>query len=98
MEKIKTSSVNIATVAQKSFNGKFTIKIDFLIGHFTLPLLTLTLEVQSLSIHYLISIWTHAGEIEQNRIVGNTQNFELFDKKWLTIFEIVLTPFWKTFL
>ena len=34
-----------ATVARKSFNGKFTAKIDFPIGHFMLPLLTLTLEV-----------------------------------------------------
>ena len=48
----------LATVARKSFNVKFTAKIDFPIGHFMLPLLMLTLEVKSLSIHYLISIWT----------------------------------------
>ena len=48
----------LATVARKSFKGKFTAKIDFPIGHFMLPLLMLTLEVKSLSIHYLISIWT----------------------------------------
>ena len=48
----------IATVARKSFNGKFTAKIDFPIGHFMLPLLMLTLEVQSLFIHYLICIWS----------------------------------------
>ena len=30
---------------------------------------------------------------EQNRMVRTIQNFELFDKKWLTIFENVLTPF-----
>ena len=35
----------LATVARKSFNGKFTAKIDFPIGHFMLPLLMLTLEV-----------------------------------------------------
>ena len=34
-----------ATVVPKNFNGKFAVKIDFLIGHFMLPLLTLTLEV-----------------------------------------------------
>ena len=34
-----------ATVAQKSFNVKFTAKIDFPIAHFMIPLLTLTLEV-----------------------------------------------------
>ena len=32
-------------VAGKSFNGKFTAKIDFPIGYFMLPLLMLTLEV-----------------------------------------------------
>ena len=37
-------------------------------------------------------------KFEQNRMVRTIQNFELFDKKWLTIFEKVLTPFWKTFL
>ena len=37
-------------------------------------------------------------KIEQNRTVRTVQNFDLFDKKWLTIFEKVLTPFWKTFL
>ena len=35
----------LATVARKSFNGKFTAKIDFPIGHIMLPLLMLTLEV-----------------------------------------------------
>ena len=35
----------LATVAGKSFNGKFTVKIDFPIGNFMLPLLMLTLEV-----------------------------------------------------
>ena len=34
----------------------------------------------------------------QNRVVCYIQNFELFGKKWLTIFEKVFTPFWKTFL
>ena len=47
----------LATVARKSFkfNGKFTAKIYIPLGYFVLPLLRLTLEVQSLSIH--------AGEI-----------------------------------
>ena len=37
-------------------------------------------------------------KFEQNRRVQTTQNFELFDKTWLTIFDKVLTPSWKTFL
>ena len=47
-----------ATVARKSFNGRFTAKLDFPSRHFMLPLLILILEVQSLSIHYLIIIWS----------------------------------------
>ena len=35
----------LATVAGKSFNGKFTAKIDFPIGYFMLPLLMPTAEV-----------------------------------------------------
>ena len=35
----------LATVAGKSFNGKFTAKIDFPIGYVMLPLLMLTLEI-----------------------------------------------------
>ena len=42
-----------ATVAWKSFNGKFTAKINFQFGIFMLPLLTLKLEV----------FGPHAGEI-----------------------------------
>ena len=37
-------------------------------------------------------------KFEQNRMVRTIQNFVLYDKKWLTILEKVLTPFWKTFL
>ena len=37
-------------------------------------------------------------KFEQNRMVRTIQNFVLFDKKWLTIFDKMLTPFWKTFL
>ena len=35
----------LATVARVSFNGKYTAKIGLQLGHFMLPLLTLTLEV-----------------------------------------------------
>ena len=38
------------------------------------------------------------GKCEQNRMVRNIQNFEVYCKIWLTIFEKVLMPFWKTFL
>ena len=35
----------LATVARKSFNGKFTAEIDFPVRHFMLALLMLTLKV-----------------------------------------------------
>ena len=37
-------------------------------------------------------------KFEENPMVRTIQNFVLFDKKWLTIFDKVLMPFWKTFL
>ena len=36
-------------------------------------------------------------KFEQNPMVQTIQNFELFDKKWLTIFDKVLMPFGKRF-
>ena len=74
----------LATVAQKSFNGKLTAKIDFPVGHFMLPLLKY-LD------HMLV-------EFEQKPLVQTIQSLVLFDKEWLTIFEKVLTLFWKTFV
>ena len=52
----RLSVLAFATVARKSFKGKFTAKIDFPIGYFRLPLLTLTLEVYNFCKHYLVSI------------------------------------------
>ena len=37
-------------------------------------------------------------EFERNHMVQTIQNFELFDRKWLTIFDKVLMPFWEMFL
>ena len=37
-------------------------------------------------------------EFEQNHMVQIIQNFELFDKKMLTIFDKVLSALWETFL
>ena len=89
----------LATAARKSFNGKFTAKIDFLIGHFMLPLLMLTFGSLK-SLHTLFDKYLDhmLVKFEQNRMVRTIQNVVLLDKKWLTIFDKVLTPFWKTFL
>ena len=37
-------------------------------------------------------------KFKQNCMVRTVQNIKLFDKKWLTIFDKVLMPFWKMFL
>ena len=37
-------------------------------------------------------------KFEQNCMVRNIQKFELIGKKWLSIFEKLLKPFWKTCL
>ena len=85
-----------ATVARKSFNSKLITKIHF-------PPVTITnADKRSLKFRRtLFDKYMNHGEMvkfEQNRMVRNIQNFEHFGKKWLTIFEKVLTPFWKTFL
>ena len=86
-------------VARKSFNGKFTAKIDIPIGHFMLPLLIADIGSRK-SLHKLFDKYLEhmLVKFEQNRMVRTTQNLVLFDKKWLTIFDKVLTPSWKTFL
>ena len=86
---------SLAMVAQKSFNGKYYVTI---LPWFYVNMLMLTLEVLSLFIHYLISIWTMLVKFELNCMVRTIQNFELFDKKWLAIFNKVLMPFWKMFV
>ena len=58
----------------------------------------LILEVKSLHTLFDKYLDPMLVEFEQNCLVQTIQNFELFDKKWLTIFDKVLTPFWKMFL
>ena len=82
----------LATVAGKSFHGKITAKIDFPIGYFMSPVADgLSILFDKYLDHLLV-------EFEQNCMVQTIQNFELFDKKWLTTFDKKLTPFWKSFL
>ena len=51
--------------------GKFTIKNRFPIGRFMLPLMTL---IDKCLDNILV-------KFEQNRMIGNVQNFELLGKK-----------------
>ena len=75
-----------ATVARKSFNAIFVAKVDFPFRHFMLPFLMLTLEVHTLFDKYLDH---KLVKFQQNRMVQTIQNFVLFDKKYLTIFDSV---------
>ena len=86
----------LATVGRKRFNGKFTAKIDFPIGHFMFNVDTDIRSVKSL--HTLFDKYLDPMLMKFDSMVQNIKMFELFDKKWLTIFDKVFTPFWKTFL
>ena len=88
----------LATVVRKSFNGKFTAKNWFsdravYVNHS---------DADILSLKCLLTLFDKfldhmLGKFEQNRMVQIMQNFVPFsDKKWLTFFDKVLTPFWKT--
>ena len=90
----------LAMVAGKSFNSKFTAKIDFSIMYFILPI-SADADIDSLkSLHTLfVKYLDHMlVKFEQNHMVPTLQNIELFDKRWGTIFDKVLMPFWKMFL
>ena len=64
-----------------------------------LPLLNANIG-SLMSLHTLFDkyLYQMLVKFEQNRMVQTIQNFVLFDRKWLTIFDKVSTPFWKTFL
>ena len=89
----------LATVAAKSFQDKFTTKNWFSNRMFHVTIADA--DIGSLkSLHTLFDKYLDhmLVKFEQNRMLRTIQNFELFDKKWLTIFDKVLTPFWKMFL
>ena len=70
-------------VAGKSFNFKFSAKIDILIGYFMLPLLMLTFSLKSLNTIFDKHLDHMLVKFKQNRMVRTLPNLELFDKKWL---------------
>ena len=71
----------LARVARKSFDGKFTAKIDFSIG---LNVTIADADIGSLkSLHTLFDKYLNHMLVKcgQNRMVRTMQNFVLFDKK-----------------
>ena len=91
-----------ATVAEKSFNGKFTAKIGIFDWVFYITIADAVIgslkSLHTLSNNFVKYLDHMLVKFEQNCMVRTVQNFELFDKKWLTIIDKVLTPFWKRFL
>ena len=77
-------------IAGKSFKSKFTAKIDFPIGDFILPIADADIG----SLMSLQTLFDKYGDHKlvqfgQHRIVQTIQNFEVFDKNWLTLWQIV---------
>ena len=84
----------LAMVAGKSLNSKFTAKIDF--SDRVLYVTISNADIGSLkSLHTLFDKYLDhmLVKFEQNCMVRTIRNFELFDKKWLTIFDKGLTSF-----
>ena len=89
----------LTTVAENSFNRQIYCKNWFPNRVFYVTIADA--DIGSLKfLHTLFDTYlAHMlVKFEQNRRVQMIQSFELFDKKWLTILNKVLTPFWKTFL
>ena len=87
----RLSVLAFAKVSRKGFNGKFSAKND--------RTFYVTIRKSKFSPYIIHKYLDHMlVKFEQNRMVRNVQNFDLFGKKWLTTFEKVLTPFWKMFL
>ena len=99
MERLLTSNVSISNGNIKFQIGKsnFALNLPFKL----FPATVANADIESpKSFHTLFDKCSDymLVKFDQNRMVQNIQNFELFDKKCLTIFDKALTPFWKTFL
>ena len=69
----------LATVAGKSFNSKFTAKIDFPIGYFIFTIADADIESLK-SLHALFDKYLDhmLVKCEQNRVVRTIHNFDFF--------------------
>ena len=87
----------LATVARKSVNGKFTVKIDFPIDRAFYVIIAVA-DIQSLkSLHTLFDKYLahRLVKYERNRMVWTIHNFVLFDKKLVNT--EFLTKYWRHF-
>ena len=86
----------LAIAAGKSFNGKFVPKNWFSDGVFYVTIADTDIESLK-SLHTLFDKYLDQMlvKFEQNRMVWTIKNFDLFDKKIVSIFDKVLMPFWK---
>ena len=96
-----TFNVSISNVNIKYPIGKSIFAVNLPVQLF--PATVANADIRSLkSLHTLCDKYLDhmLVEFEQNFTVQHIRNFEFFDKKpfFKTIFDKVLTPFWKTFL
>ena len=61
-------------------------------------LLTFNVSISNGSREDFFTVKNNAGEIWTKSYGPHYVKFWAFDEKWLTIFDKVLTPFWKAFL
>ena len=101
MERFSASNVSISNGSIKYQIGKSSFPINLPLNSSVLPLQTLTMEVSSLFIHYLIRIWTTCWWNLNNILWSEIYEIlSILVKIWGfdTIFDWALMPFWKTFL
>ena len=99
--RLRTSA--LATAAGESFNSNvfFFFFFFFFLQNSKFYITIFDGDIVSLkSIHTLFDKYLDymMVKFEQNRMVQTIQNFDLFDKKWLSFFDKVFTPIYKTFL
>ena len=99
MERLLLPMSALATVAGKSLKWQIYCKNLFFDRVFYVTIADADI-ISLKSLHTLFDKYLNhmLVKFEQNHIVRAIQNFELNDKKWLSKFDKVLTPFWNTFM
>ena len=99
MERLLSSSFSISNGSREKFKQQIYCRNWFSARVFYITIADT--DIRSLqSLHTLCDKYLDhmLMKFEQNRMVRTIRNFDFFWQKWLTIFDKVLTPFWKTLL
>ena len=87
-----------ATVARKNFNGKYTAKIDFSHRAFYVTVTDADIGSRKPATHIHEYLDRMLVKFEQNCMIQNIQNLELFCQKMINHFSESVDAIWKTFL